>query len=147
MSVHAQTLPEAFGRKASGQHTKGHQLRTHRLIWRPKKRAIYGVMVVDSKPGLGHGFATRMWVQDLLRSPITIGGCEMKTITMMDLRKRPGEYAHEVYKHGESFLVTNQGRPVFKMVQVEDTTVIRPDGSFSGPKPLVLTKTLRNGGY
>lgn len=70
----------------------------------------------------------------------------MRTITMMDLRKRPGEYAHEVYKHGESFLVTNQGHPVFKMVPVEDTTIIHRDGSFSGPKPLVLTKALRHGG-
>ncbi len=72
----------------------------------------------------------------------------MKTITMMDLRKRPGEYAHEVYKHGESFLVTNQGRPVFKMVPVEDTTRILPDGTFSGPKPLMLISNLRHGvGY
>ena len=66
----------------------------------------------------------------------------MKTITMMDLRKRPGEYAHEVYKHGESFLVTNQGRPVFKMVPVEEETIIHPDGTITGPKPLTFRENL-----
>ena len=66
----------------------------------------------------------------------------MKTITMMDLRKRPGEYAHLVYKHNESFLVTSQGRPMFKMVPVEEVTIIRPDGSISGPKPLTFGKKL-----
>ena len=66
----------------------------------------------------------------------------MKTITMMDLRKRPGEYAHEVYKHGKSFLVTNQGRPVFKIVPCEDVTTIKPDGTTSGPKPLTFRENL-----
>ena len=66
----------------------------------------------------------------------------MKTITMMDLRKRPGEYAHQVYKHGESFLVTNQGRPVFKMVPVEDVTTVWPNGSITGPKPLTFREDL-----
>ncbi len=66
----------------------------------------------------------------------------MKTITMMQLRKSPGEYAHLVYKHGESFLVTSQGRPVFRMVPVEDATVIRPDGTVIGPKPLTFRTNL-----
>ena len=66
----------------------------------------------------------------------------MKTITMMDLRKSPGEYAHLVYKHGESFLVTSQGRPVFKMVPVSDVTIVRPDGTFVGPKPLTFRQDL-----
>jgi prevent-host-death family protein len=66
----------------------------------------------------------------------------VKTITMMDLRKRPGEYAHLVYKHGESFLVTSQGRPVFKMVPVEEVTVIKSDGTITGPKPLTFRRNL-----
>lgn len=66
----------------------------------------------------------------------------MKTITMMQLRKSPGEYAHQVYKHGESFLVTSQGRPVFKMVPVEETTNILPDGTVRGPKPLTFRQKL-----
>lgn len=34
----------------------------------------------------------------------------MKTITMMELRKHPGEYAFRVRADGESFLVTYQGK-------------------------------------
>ena len=62
----------------------------------------------------------------------------MKTITMMQLRKQPGEYAHLVSRHGESFLVTAGGKPVFKMIPVEENTVILPDGSFKGSKPLTF---------
>lgn len=60
----------------------------------------------------------------------------MKTITMMQLRASPGEYAFRVRADGESFLVTYQGKPCFKMVPIDDTTIVRPDGSFKGPKPL-----------
>ena len=66
----------------------------------------------------------------------------MKTITMTQLRKSPCEYAHLVYKHGESFIVTSQGRPVFKMVPVSDVTVVRPDGTTDGPKPLTFRENL-----
>ena len=62
----------------------------------------------------------------------------MKTITMMELRQHPGEYAFRVRADGETFLVTYQGKPCFKMVPVSDTTVIRPDGSTHGPKPLTI---------
>jgi antitoxin (DNA-binding transcriptional repressor) of toxin-antitoxin stability system len=62
----------------------------------------------------------------------------MKTITMMQLRASPGEYAFRVRADGESFLVTYQGKPCFKMVPIESTTVIRPDGTFKGPKPLTM---------
>lgn len=66
----------------------------------------------------------------------------MKTITMMQLRKAPGEYAHQASKHGESFLVTSQGRPVFKIVPVEEVTIVRSDGTFVGPKPLTFRQNL-----
>ena len=62
----------------------------------------------------------------------------MKTITMMQLRASPGEYAFRVRADGESFLVTYQGKPCFKMVPVDDTTLVRPDGTFKGPKPLTF---------
>ena len=62
----------------------------------------------------------------------------MKTITMMQLRSSPGEYAFRVRADGESFLVTYQGKPCFKMVPVEDVTIVRPDGSCKGPKPLTM---------
>lgn len=66
----------------------------------------------------------------------------MKTITMMQFRKSPGEYAFRVRADGESFIVTYQGKPCFKMVPVEDVTTIRPDGSFTGPKPLTFREKL-----
>lgn len=66
----------------------------------------------------------------------------MKTITMMQLRSSPGEYAFRVRADGETFLVTYQGKPCFKMVPVDDITVVRSDGSFSGPKPLTFREKL-----
>ena len=66
----------------------------------------------------------------------------MKTITMTEFRKRPGEYAHEVYKHGESFLVTNQGKPWFKIMSIEDATIVKSDGTIVGPLPLTFRKNL-----
>lgn len=60
----------------------------------------------------------------------------MKAITMTQLRQQPGEYCHLVSRHGESFLVTSQGKPVFKIVPVDEETVILPDGTFTGPQPL-----------
>jgi antitoxin (DNA-binding transcriptional repressor) of toxin-antitoxin stability system len=62
----------------------------------------------------------------------------MKTITMMQLRASPGEYAFRVRVDGESFLVTYQGKPCFQMVPVEGTTIIRPDGTIKGPKPVTF---------
>ena len=62
----------------------------------------------------------------------------MKTITMMQLRASPGEFAFRVRADGESFLVTYQGKPCFKMVPVEETSIVRPDGTIKGPKPLTM---------
>jgi hypothetical protein len=62
----------------------------------------------------------------------------MKTITMMQLRAAPGEYAFRVRADRESFLVTYQGKPCFKMVPVDDATVVHPDGKINGPKPLTM---------
>lgn len=62
----------------------------------------------------------------------------MKTITMTQLRAAPGEYAFRVRMDGESFLVTYQGKPCFKMVPVDETTIILSDGKIKGPKPLTL---------
>ena len=62
----------------------------------------------------------------------------MKTITMMQLRSSPGEYAFRVRSDGESFIVTYQGKPCFKMVPVDNVTIVRPDGTVKGPKPLTM---------
>lgn len=66
----------------------------------------------------------------------------MKTITMMQLRREPGEYSHAVRRYRESFLVTYQGKPAFKMVPVEEITVINSDGTVVGPKPLTFKQKL-----
>lgn len=69
----------------------------------------------------------------------------MKTITMMQLRKSPGDWAHLVWRHGESLLVTIQGKPAFKMVPVDadpERTVIHSDGTITGPKPLTFRNNL-----
>jgi prevent-host-death family protein len=65
-----------------------------------------------------------------------------ETITMMQLRKAPGDYAHRAYKHGETFIVTSQGRPIFKIVPIDDMTIIKPDGTTVGPKPLTFRQDL-----
>lgn len=66
----------------------------------------------------------------------------MKTITMMQLRASPGEYAFRVRADGESFLVTYQGKPCFRMVPIDDVTTIQSDGTFKGPKPLTFKQNL-----
>jgi antitoxin (DNA-binding transcriptional repressor) of toxin-antitoxin stability system len=71
----------------------------------------------------------------------------MKTITMMELRSHPGEYAFRVRADGESFVVTYQGKPCFKMVPVDDTIIVRSDGTIKGPKPLTMGIDLGEGGY
>lgn len=62
----------------------------------------------------------------------------MKTITMMELRKSPGEYAFRVRADGETFVITYQGKPCFKMVPIDDTIIVRSDGTIKGQKPLTM---------
>ena len=65
------------------------------------------------------------------------------TITMMQLRSQPGEYAHRAYRHGETFIVTSQGRPWFKIVPIDaETTIVKSDGTVIGPKPLTFRQNL-----
>ena len=66
----------------------------------------------------------------------------MKTITMMQLRKSPGEFSHLVSRHGETFLVTSGGKPVFKLVPVTEVTTIHTNGSVTRPKPLTFREDL-----
>ncbi len=60
----------------------------------------------------------------------------MKTLTMMQFRRSPGEYIYEVRKRGRSFLLTSQGKPVARLVPVEDATIIKSDGEVIGEMPL-----------
>jgi len=48
----------------------------------------------------------------------------MKKITMMQLRKKPGEYFYWlVGRNKESFIITNQGKPVAKIIPHDDMLI------------------------
>ena len=62
----------------------------------------------------------------------------MKQITMTQFRKEPGVFINEVSRHGQSFELTNNGKPVARLVPVEDVTTIESDGAIKGPRPLTM---------
>ncbi len=64
----------------------------------------------------------------------------MKTITMTQIRQEPGKYIHEVRYHGQSFLLTYQGKPVAKLVPVDDVTTFKSDGTVVGEMPLTYRR-------
>lgn len=69
----------------------------------------------------------------------------MKTITMSQFRKQPGEYLLDVIRDRRSFLLTKAGKAVAKLVPVEDdVTIIERDGTIRGETP--LSAGLREGG-
>jgi prevent-host-death family protein len=70
----------------------------------------------------------------------------MKTITMGQFRAGPGEFLHEVSKHGKSFLITHAGKPAAKLVPVDDAIIVERDGEIRGELPLSLG-VRRKGGY
>lgn len=70
----------------------------------------------------------------------------MKTITMEQFRKEPGEYRRAVQREGRSFLVTYQGKPAMRLLPPEETIVL-PDGTFVGEPPVTFRMNLGNGGY
>jgi antitoxin (DNA-binding transcriptional repressor) of toxin-antitoxin stability system len=62
---------------------------------------------------------------------------------MTQFRKQPGEYAHAASRHGESFIVTSQGKPIFKIVPINpDMTIVLSDGTTIGEKPLTFRENL-----
>lgn len=66
----------------------------------------------------------------------------MRILTMTELKNTLGAVRHEVTRHGESFLLLFQGKPFAKLVPESDDTVILPDGSIRGPKPLTFREDL-----
>ena len=64
------------------------------------------------------------------------------TITVTQLRKQPGEYLNAVSRSGEAFLITSSGKPVARLVPVDESSVILPDGSCRGPYPLTMGQNL-----
>lgn len=63
-------------------------------------------------------------------------------ITMTQFRQRPGYYTFRVSEDGHSFIVTSQGKPVFRIIPVQAETVVHPDGSFTGPRPILMGENL-----
>jgi antitoxin (DNA-binding transcriptional repressor) of toxin-antitoxin stability system len=72
----------------------------------------------------------------------------MRTITMTEFRKEPGERIVDVVRNRDSFLLTKAGKAVAALVPVSDanvTTVIKRDGTIQGPAPLTLRRHLGGG--
>ena len=67
----------------------------------------------------------------------------MKTLTMTEFRREPGERIREVHREGKSFLVTKAGKPVAQLVPVD--TIIEANGTIRGERP--VTFGLNLGGY
>jgi prevent-host-death family protein len=62
----------------------------------------------------------------------------MKTLTMTEFRASPGERIIDVIRDRASFLITKAGKPVAKLVPVDDDrTIIERDGRVRGELPLV----------
>lgn len=49
----------------------------------------------------------------------------MKTITMAEFRKQPGEYIRAVRLDGTEFMLTFQGKPVARLVPTEEDACLR----------------------
>ena len=49
----------------------------------------------------------------------------MKTVTIMEFRRAPGEVFHEVHKHGETFIITKAGKPICELKPIEPSEAIR----------------------
>ncbi len=67
----------------------------------------------------------------------------MKTLTMSEFRREPGERILDVYRDGQSFLLTKAGKPVAQLLPVD--TIIEADGTIRGERP--LTMGLNLGGH
>jgi prevent-host-death family protein len=69
----------------------------------------------------------------------------MKSITMTEFRAEPGERIVDVVRERCSFLLTKVGKPVAKLVPVDDTVVIERDGTIRGERPLTMRLYLGEG--
>jgi antitoxin (DNA-binding transcriptional repressor) of toxin-antitoxin stability system len=70
------------------------------------------------------------------------------TISMMELRSAPGDVIDRV-TNGMVVTIKKNGKSVAILSQANQgqMTVVRSDGSISGPIPLTFRRNLENGGY
>jgi prevent-host-death family protein len=67
----------------------------------------------------------------------------MKKLTMTEFRKSPGERIIDVIRDRQHFLITKAGKPVAKLVPVDDdVTIVESDGRVKGEAPLTLRMRL-----
>lgn len=66
----------------------------------------------------------------------------MKTITMTQWRSEPGERITDICRDGASFLITKGGKPVARLLPVDDVTVIGRGGKIRGAIPLTMRRDL-----
>ena len=69
----------------------------------------------------------------------------MKTITMTQWRSEPGERITDIRRDGSSFLITKGGKPVARLLPVDDVNVIEQDGRIRGELPLTMRLDLGTG--
>jgi prevent-host-death family protein len=56
---------------------------------------------------------------------------------MTELRTEPGERLRDVHRGRASFVITKAGKPIAKLVPIDDDrTIILPDGRILGEPPL-----------
>lgn len=61
-------------------------------------------------------------------------------ITMMELRREPGEWIHhQVWKHGQTILITHCGKNIAIISSIQDT-IIDSKGRIHGKTPLTYKR-------
>ncbi len=55
---------------------------------------------------------------------------------MTEFRARLGEYIRACEVVDQSFVITRKGKPVARLVPIDEKTVIHSDGTFTGEPPL-----------
>ena len=75
-----------------------------------------------------------------LRNRIDLSRDPLESITMMQLRRSPGEILDQVLC-GKRFNITRNGK-ICALIRPPEIGVIHPDGSWSGERPLTMGKSL-----
>lgn len=70
---------------------------------------------------------------------------DMKTITATDFRSAPGERLIDVRREGASFLITKSGKPIARLLPVDDAGTIERNGRIRGEAPLTMHRELGQG--